>query len=217
MIGSGILNQPYVFENAGIIGAFIGFIITCGMTWVINILIHNYLCFIFQNFIQVGLLILTEAGIYEGIYSYSELARRAFGNFGEIIIEWSIISGAIGAILGYILIIGETSTYLLRSWGCPNNICEKNMITSLSITIFVSPFCLFRHFGHFAGISIFSIITITLVLLLVIISGPLHQKKGKLYLFDLFGMFRSIGSIVFALNCSQANFQVYNANIKYFI
>eukprot|EP01041_Mallomonas_annulata_P010774 gene10774-22500_t len=195
MIGSGILNQPFVFENSGVIGGAIGFAFASYLTW-------------------MGLLILTDVGVYEGIYEYSGLAKRAFGRWGEILVDWSIIVGAFGSLLGYIIVIGDTLTQLFRSWGCPDSSCDRNTITSLAIAIFVSPLCLFRHFGHFAGLSIFSVITICMVLLLVIIGGPIKEEKGHVTLFNFFGVARSIGSIVFALNCAAANFQAYISTEK---
>ena len=189
MIGSGILNQPYVFENSGVLGGVFGFLLASVLTW-------------------YGLNLLTEAGVSSNIYEYSGLAKHAFGEIGEVIIDVSIIIVTFGAQLGYILVVGDTMTNLFQSWGCASNICNLNVVTGLAVVFLISPFCLYRHFGHLAWLSIFSIVTIVSVLLLVTIGGPLTQNHGSITLINISGMLRSTGSIVFSLNCSSANFQV---------
>ena len=71
MIGSGILNQPYVFKNSGVLGGILGFIIASVATW-------------------ISLLLLTEAGIRVNILEYSGLAKFAFQANGELAIDWSM-------------------------------------------------------------------------------------------------------------------------------
>lgn len=195
MIGSGILNQPFVFENSGLLGGSLGFLLASILTW-------------------MGLLLLTDAGLHTNIFEYSGLAKYAFGNVGEIVIDISIIISSFGAQLGYILVVGETLTSLVQSWACPASVCQLDTILVISIALFVSPFCMFRHFGHLAWLSIFSITTIVSVLLLVIIMGPLKEESGEVLLFDLSGTLRSTGSIVFSLNCASANFQAFVATEK---
>jgi hypothetical protein len=73
---------------------------------------------------------------------------------------------------------------------------------------------MFRHFGHLAWISVFSISAISMVLMLVIIGGPIisHNKgyhKKPVRIFDAIGALQSLGSIVFALSCAPANFQAF--------
>ena len=192
MVGSGILNQPYVLANSGVLGALMGFFVASIAMW-------------------YALVLLTESGIHVKIPDYSSLARRAFGNRGEQVIDISIILSGFGAILSYILLIGELLSHTLLSWGCENEFCEIYCISTFAVTVFVTPFCLQRHYGHLAYISVFSICAISLVLAMVIIGGPIvgQQKgtnKGPISLLRGEGFLESLGSIVFALNCVQANF-----------
>ena len=64
MIGSGILNQPYVFYESGVVGGVIGFILSAVLTW-------------------IGLLILTDSGIKLGVYNYSACCLSILGPRGE--------------------------------------------------------------------------------------------------------------------------------------
>jgi hypothetical protein len=202
MIGSGILNQPYVFRESGLVGGLIGFVIASIGVW-------------------YGLLCLTEAGIYLQIFEYSGLAKAAFNKNGEILVDISIIVLTFGAQLGYILIVGTTLSELLSSWGCNYFMCNDFFTTILSVGIFVTPVCLFRHFGHLAYLSLFSIAAIVAVLLLVIIGGPIKHVeeygpgiKQNTNIINIYGLLTSTGSIVFSLACASANFQAFISTDK---
>ncbi len=199
MIGSGILNQPFVFKESGILGGIGGFIIATWATW-------------------TSLNIITDVGISVNILEYSGLAKKAYDKLGIVMVDVFIIINSFGALLGYILIVGETMSELLKEWGCEKAVCEMTGITSLFVTFLVLPICLFRHFGHLSIMSVFSICTIGLVLCLVTIGGPIrtrHDHVGEsVRFFHGLGSLRSIGSIIFALGCLPANFQAFVAADK---
>lgn len=194
MIGSGILNQPFVFKTAGIIGGLLGFFLASMATW-------------------TGLLCLTEAGIEVDILEYSGLAYHAFKRHGERLVDVAIIILAFGAQLGYILVVGTTTADLLKSWGCDNEVCDDIWVTIISVAVFVAPVCMFRHFGHLAYLSLFSIAAIVAVILLVMIGGPIKHRtehvSNSYNVFSISGIMSSTGSIVFALSCASANFQAF--------
>ena len=171
MIGSGILNQPYVFMKSGLLGGLFGFVMASYMTWAcVNLL--------------------TDAGLHAHIYEYQGLAKHAFGRSGEIIIDAAILLLAFGALVGYILVVGGTMSDLLISWGCNGVGCEQDVVTIVCVLVFVTPICMFRHFGHLAILSVFSIATIVVVLFLVLIGGPLKQVHGEaVVLFKLPGIY----------------------------
>lgn len=198
MVGSGILNQPYVFYKSGVVGASLAFVVASLATW-------------------VGLLVLTEVGIHANVLEYSGLAKKAFAKNGERLIDVAIVITGFGSILGYVLVVGTTLSGLLVSWGCsPEGVCSVNWTTCLVVGLLVTPICLFRHFGHLAILSLFSVLAIVAVLLLVVIGGPLQyqQDSGSVNLFDAQGMLASTGSIVFSLSCASANFQAFISTAK---
>ena len=168
MIGSGILNQPFVFRQAGVLGGIVGYILASAMTW-------------------LGLNLLTASGLKVKIYEYGALTKFALGRKGEILIDISIIIGCFGSLLGYILVVGSTLSALLGTWGCESEACGIYLTTIISVTLFVTPICLLRHFGHLAFLSIFSVFAIVCVLLLVIIGGPILANPGKIVVFDALG------------------------------
>lgn len=156
-------------------------------------------------------MLLTEAGVQQNILEYGGLAFNAFGRNGERVCDIAIIILAFGAQLSYILIVGETISNLLHSWGCYKWICLESTDAILAVSLFVTPICMFRHFGHLAWLSIFSIFTIVTIIFLTLIGGPLEYQpnQGNLKVFSINGFLSSFGSIVFALSCASANFQAY--------
>ena len=196
MIGSGILNQPYVFHESGIVGGVIGFVLSAVLTW-------------------LGLLILTDSGIKLGVYDYSGCCLSILGKYGEKAVDWSIMILGCGAHIGYVLVVGDLGSSLITCWGCHSYMCTETSVIVITTVLFISPTCLMRHYGHFAWLSVFSIFSILLVLFLVLIAGPLKgENSGEIKIFDAFGTMRSLGSILFSLSCTPANFQAYLSTEK---
>ena len=197
MIGAGILNQPYVVKESGILGAFGGFALATYMTWKT------------VNFI-------TDAGLKVDIYDYSELALHAFGTTGEKTIDFSITLSLFGALISYLIVIGGVLTSLLSSWGCTSEICSSNIVIIIAVCVFVAPLCLFRHFGHLAILSVFSVGAIWTVMFLVLFAGPSYQvpTDGNITIFNPAGTLRSLGSMIFALSICTGNFQAFVSTDK---
>ena len=171
MIGSGILNQPQVFQRAGIIGALVIFVVASYFTY-------------------VGLVALIDCGVRHNKLEYSSLAQCAFGRYGEIGVDVAIVINNFGALMSYITVVGGTGTKLVGSWGCNHEpLCEFYALTSFLVIVFVLPLCLLRYYGHLGLVSIMSILAIDSVLFLVMIGGPIegHGTEGIIRLFSMQG------------------------------
>jgi sodium-coupled neutral amino acid transporter 11 len=94
MLGSGILNQPYVFKESGIIGAIGGMVVSIWLTW-------------------CSLNLLSEAGKKAGTKDFSGLAMSLYGLAGEQFVDWSILLSGSGSQFGYSLIVGRYNVALL--------------------------------------------------------------------------------------------------------
>ena len=68
MIGSGVLNQPFVFASSGVVGALLGFSVASVSMW-------------------YALVLLTDSGITTNTPDYSSLSKVAFGDMGEQVID----------------------------------------------------------------------------------------------------------------------------------
>lgn len=200
MIGSGILNQPYVYMNSGFAGASLAYIIAVPACY-------------------VGLMLMTAAGIQEHILEYSGLAKLAFPTYGESLVDLSIIIQCFGSQLGYLVVVGSTLSSIMDSWGCGSDFCGQYLTTILCVIVFISPACFLRHFGHLTWISIFSVASIVIVMLLVTIVGPIKRTEshGSHEVYEYFnpmGFMQSFGSIVLSISCTSANFQAFISTEK---
>lgn len=164
MIGSGILNQPEVFKEAGILGATVMFVISAVFIW-------------------TGIVALIECGEEHKKLDYSELAKYAFPSWGELIIDAMIVLNNFGALLSYITVVGGTSAMLLRDWGCEDEACGFYSMSIILMIFLVLPFCLLRYYGHLTYVSYLSIFAIVCVLFLVIFGGPFYAKEGRIVVF----------------------------------
>lgn len=154
MIGSGVLNQPQVFAESGVVGALISLSL-CGF------------------FVWVGLVLLVECGNACGKFDYSDLAVHTFGFIGEEIVDGLIVLNNFGAVMSYMVIIGGTLSDLFMSWGCTEGGCSVYLTTSLAIVLFSLPVCMMRFFGNMSSISLFAVFVIVLTLFVLVISGPI--------------------------------------------
>jgi hypothetical protein len=154
MIGSGVLNQPQVFAESGVVGAMITLSLCGGFVW-------------------IGLVLLVECGNACGKFDYSDLAVHSFGFIGEGIVDSLIVLNNFGAVMSYMVIIGGTLSDLFMSWGCSDGGCSVYLTTSVAILLFSMPVCMMRFFGNMSSISLFAVFVIVLTLLVLIISGPI--------------------------------------------
>mmetsp|Transcript_8040 Transcript_8040/g.11215 ORF Transcript_8040/g.11215 Transcript_8040/m.11215 type:complete len:463 (+) Transcript_8040:78-1466(+) len=199
MIGSGILNQPQVFADSGIIGAFLMYGISCYAIW-------------------LGLQLLIEVGVAHKALGFTEVANLAFGRRGDLLVDWSIVVGNFGALLSYMVVISGELKVLLEGWTGESGKWYTSELFNLPLaTLFlVLPFCLQRFYGHFVLISIFSIFAISTVLVVVLFFGPTvgaddRAASGAINWFSLSGTFSSLGSALFALSCAYAAFHAFEA------
>jgi amino acid permease len=194
MIGSGILNQPQVFLDAGVIPSTIMLAVTAFFTW-------------------LGLVALIDVGAQFEKFDFSELSHFAFGKWGEVLVDISIATGNFGSLLSYIIVIGTSATELLSSWGCGNGqvMCSETALTILIVAVCVTPVCLKRVFGELAIYSVISMVSIGSIVILTIVAGPIigHAGHEAVILYKPGGMLNKLGSIIFALSCSFAAFHTY--------
>lgn len=168
MIGSGILNQPQVFEKAGVIGALVIFLFAAIFTWFGNV-------------------VLIICGLEAKVMGYPELVKHVLGDRGTIILNLMIVIGNIGAVMSYVALVGDTTSGLFQSWGISDDIANVYTCTVFMITVFVLPLCMYRHYGHLGNIAYLSIGCISLILLMVCIGGPIKAEPGNIRQINISG------------------------------
>ena len=77
---------------------------------------------------------------------------------------------------------------------------QQAFISGLVVSIIVLPLCLIRNFGELSIISVLGLVTITSVVFLILIDGPLQSAShadDALNWGDGVGTFTTMGSVVF--------------------
>lgn len=169
MIGSGILNQPQVFEKAGIIGALLVFAVAAIFTWFGNV-------------------ILVVCGLEAKVMGYPEVVKHVLGDNGTILLNALIVIGNIGAVMSYVALVGDTTADLLQGWGASHDVVNVYSCTIFMISVFVLPLCMYRHYGHLGNIAYVSIGCISLILVMVCIGGPIEGEGGNIRQFNMAGI-----------------------------
>jgi sodium-coupled neutral amino acid transporter 11 len=149
------------------------------------------------------------------VFDYSNLAEKVMGPRGSQIVDVSIVIGAAGSLLSYILIIGTVLTEVVEQ--CSAWYCNVVFLTILPVSAFTVPLCLLRNFGHLAVASYISITVISASVLLVIIGGPIVNANNSALTYKLgsfLGAIKTVGDIVFALGYITATFHTYNSMEK---
>jgi sodium-coupled neutral amino acid transporter 11 len=198
MIGSGILIQPYVMRQSGIVAAFFEYVII-------------------GSSIYIGSELLIHYGDKIKTYDFSDVVRNILGEWGSFTVDVAIVFNGFGALLSYIIIIGSLFSSIVGSDSCSQWYCSEEFLTVLPILFFTIPFCLIRRFGHLAYVAYISFFVICCVVLLVIIGGPIRKEyyeddNHAVQTGNVGGCFRTIGDIVFALGYITVVFQTFRAH-----
>lgn len=215
MLGSGILNQPAVFREAGVFGGVILFIVAGYFVW-------------------LGGVITIECGLITKMTTFQQLVEHVLGVNGKVALDLFIVLGYIGAITSYLTVIGGTASSLLLLGGVSSAIGNVYSITLLLTSLCVLPLCLHRYYGHLGKVSYLSAGFVVVIVLFVVIAGPIYSiqdrtddhatqitrhpgdvmmvdNNGSVVLISVVGMFRKIGSVVFSITCLPAVFHAYNS------
>jgi amino acid permease len=168
MIGSGILNQPYVFKKAGILSATFLYLVIFPMIW-----------------FGPQLMIL----MYERypLHSYGKIAEKAFGKVGYWLMELAIIANTFGANLTYLILIGTLGSDLINVWvkgysddelGDDYQYKDQEIWFMVIVTVTcIFPICLIREYGNLSYVSYYSVLAITMVVCLVLFYSPSESSS----------------------------------------
>jgi len=197
MIGAGILNQPYVFSKAGILGACVLYVLALGTVW-------------------LGANLVVQAGRKVDQMDLSAVGGYCYGILGCGLTDFMIAVATFGGLLAYMVVISGEVVDMLSD--IPNS--EDQWWTNISILLpvivllFCVPTCLTRHFGHLVLVSTISVFSICCVMALVIVYGPIAGREyqhERILIFSLTGMLTECGSVVFAVTYITGSFFAFNS------
>jgi len=218
IVGAGIIGLPFAISEAGI---WLGLImlVACGA-------LTDY-----------SVRLLVDTGVRVGKYDYEELCEHFLGRAGYIACSLFMFVFAMGAMMAYTVIIGDTVPTVLHAMHVlpegmdPHDSGTRTWITLVCSIVVVLPLCLLKSMASLAKTSLISITADALITLLVLWSaGPTADTQGipdlvqvasstgleggGTYDFAHGGAFRAFGAMCFAYVCHHSSFIVRNSMIE---
>jgi len=152
--------------------------------------------------------------------NYEDLCRYALGNFGQVLVTASMFVFDFGAILSYLIIMGDAGTLVVQHIfsdlkpddGGENDTVRRITIVVLSMTL-VLPLCLFRDVSRLEKAATFSVITVVFVIGVVLyelFTLGLPSNMGNLSFVEGQGFISAFGIVSFAFVCHDSAFLLNN-------
>lgn len=196
ILGAGIVSQPFAIKEAGVLGAFIIYILLGFITdWTLRLIVKNL--------------------VISGTSTYQDSVQKAMGKKGKLLIMLANGLFAFGGCVAFCIIIGDSIPLVLRTL-FPAGYIERNWVI-ICTTLFISlPLSLHKNIEALERASGLALISMAIIVLTVVIRGPLlpQNLKSQITLFHpkwwlRTTIFKSISIISFALVCHHNTSFIY--------
>ena len=202
IVGTGIVSIPFAFQKAGFLPGIILLILVATM-------IYN------------GVIMLIDCGIFYDIYDLEQLSEHTMGRFGYFLSVTSMLIFAFGAQVAYLVVIGDTVPMiiqvLLPNYSTSIFTSRSSIIYAVS-TLIILPLCLLKHISTLSRVAFFSIMAVSLLVLLVVFHSPLEAKHQHIpsidfndYIFLRKTVFGGIGTLSFTFVCQHNSFIIFRS------
>ncbi|KAK3235832.1 hypothetical protein CYMTET_53991 [Cymbomonas tetramitiformis] len=201
VVGAGIVGLPYVFKEAG-------FCMAIGLM--------TLLCWLTDYSVRM----LVSTGYSVGVHNYEDLMHKAFGKPGYLTVCSLILVFDFGAILSYLIILGDSSSLVVKdalgyTEECASVTCEQieRICISVASVVLILPLCLSRDISNLESASFVSIFTVVVIILMVManlftkLSGDGEQLPEITVTGP--GVFQACGIISFSFVCHDSAFLLY--------
>lgn len=207
MIGVAIVNTPFIFLKAGLVGGLFLFIVVPCLS-------------------LFGIFLLQDAAEHTMLIDYCDIVKEVFSNS-------KVVSFIIGAIANLFIILNCIGTHLLylhilvvcfsssfNLWGCTSLICDHTLLTIILVLSIVLPLSLMRDFKRFWYTIYLSAMALISIIALAIICSPIEHNKHKTEnkflenpknLFTDVGLALSTGSVIYIFNMAPASQTLYKS------
>ena len=210
MCGSGILVQPFVFMQSGVILTVVIYTIVGSIVW---LSVH----------------ILLQAADKMKVYTYADLCKAVLGQTGRYIADVMFIFCYFCALLSYLVAIGTLSANIMITIVDPVNesgninwLSRPTFNTIMLVLIFITPMTLTRQINvsMYVFARVLTVLTISLVTYVLAcgriertyyFSNHASDDFSGLNLYSWTGVVRSIGVVMFTLSYTGNVFPAYNA------
>jgi amino acid permease len=197
IIGGGIVALPFVVKSVGIITAFVLFVVLAVM-------------------VAYSALILVKSSlfVFKGPKTYQDLAYKAFGKVGPLLVEIVADLYLLGAMTGYTIIVGDVLTesiYELFNWSV-----DYKIVTLVVTLIVFYPLSALKSIHSLRITSFLAIVGIVFLLVCVFlrafqfISSNGFSSQLKLVDSNIQNVFEAIPIILFAYVFHPSVFPVWS-------
>lgn len=201
IVGAGIVGLPYVFKEAGFCMAIALMTLLCWLT-------------------DYSVRMLVSTGYSVGVHNYEDLMQKAFGRPGYLTVCSLILVFDFGAILSYLIILGDSSSLVVKdalgyTEECSSVTCDQieRICISVAASVLILPLCLSRDISNLESASFVSIFTVVVIILMVManlftkLSGDGDQLPEITVTGP--GVFQACGIISFSFVCHDSAFLLY--------
>jgi len=196
VVGAGIVGLPYVFRISGFYMALVLMVSGCLLT-------------------DYSVRLLVRTGMTHNRCNYEDLCHLALGRAGRAAVSLTMLVFDFGAMLSYLIIRGDAGTNVMaHATGWHNGDALRRATIAALACCTVLPLCMFRDVSKLENASLFSEITVFLVIIIVayeIFHRGLPEEQGELVFVESpHGVFTAFGIVAFAFVCHDSAFLLNN-------
>lgn len=201
IIGAGIIGLPFAFNEAGFFSGIVLMLVVGGATYY-----------------SVQLII--SLGVRLKQHDYEALVEHVLGRAGFYSVIAAMFMFAFGAMLAYMIIIGDTvGIVLAHSAGVEMTLGLRRLIICLASVVLILPLCLARDMATLSKTSFLSVLAVAWIIVTVIVRAfvglgdarlPVTEAERELSVVSA-NFFPAVGVLAFAFVCHHNCFIVYNS------
>jgi sodium-coupled neutral amino acid transporter 11 len=197
IVGAGIIGMPIAIKESGF---FMGLILLVTIGWLIS----------------KSTVLLIDCGIKTKRIDLEQLCEHVLGPNGFYAATLFMFLYAFGAMIAYIVIIGDTVPVAL-DYFIGEDSPSKVVIMLISSVAVILPLCMMRDMSSLASTSLASVTADFIMIIFICIRGPIAARNQDTQFensdinFVAYSIFEGIGTFSFAFVCQHNSFIVYRS------
>jgi len=193
IVGAGIVGLPYTLKQGGLAVTIVVMMLMASLT-------------------DYSLRLIVRTAKYANVNTYEDLCEYCFGNTGFYLVSGSMFLLDFGAMLTYLIIMGDAAENLAGAWfhWSGQNV-RRYLIIGISGVV-ILPLCLLRDISKLEKASAISVLTVVLINFIVMYKffdlGDKYYDEPIEYVQTEFPS--AFGTIAFAFVCQDCAFLMFN-------
>ena len=163
------------------------------------------------------LCLLIRAAKIARVGNYEDLCRHCFGKKGYIAVSLSMLLFDFGALLTYLIILGDSLLPVLNEFFNWNSIYYRRISIIISSIFLILPWLLYRDISKIEKTSAISVFTVFFIIIIIFIKyfqiqQDHHQDDYTPIEINYFGsdILTALGTVSFSFVCHDSSFLLYN-------